>query len=178
MSGIGTDDFKRAMRALPGQVTVISSAQDDSRIAMTATAVTSLSAEPPQILICVHRAARPAAIIREANAFAVNLLHTGQVDVATQCALPGLDPEQRFEKGSWTTSAITAQPLLDGAMVNFDCRLASCNEQGTHFVLVGLIEAVRFAEGNPLLYHDASYRHIGDRLDALHLEWDNTGFGF
>ena len=95
---IGMDDFKRAMRALPAQVAVISSAAGDMRIAMTATAVTSLSAEPPQLLICVHQQARPAAVIREAAAFAVNLITNKQVDIATQCALPGLDPKQRFDK--------------------------------------------------------------------------------
>ena len=178
MPGIGLDDFKRAMRALPAQVAVISAASDEGRIAMTATAVTSLSAEPPQLLVCVHRMARPAAVIRAAGAFAVNLVHAGQVDVATQCALPGLDPERRFDKGDWTRSALTGQPLLEDAMVSFDCHLASQSEQGTHHVFVGRIEAVRFGAGSPLLYHDASYRHIGDRLDALHLDWDSTGLGF
>lgn len=177
-NGIGIDDFKRAMRALPAQVAVISSASPDTRIAMTATAVTSLSAEPPQILVCVHQMARPAGVIREAGGFAVNLISTTQLDVATQCALPGLEPEQRFDKGSWTTSPAVGQPLLDGALVNLECRLVSQAEHGTHYVFVGLIEGARFDTGSPLLYHDASYRRIGERLDALHLEWDNAGLAF
>ena len=148
------------------------------RIAMTATAVTSLSAEPPQLLICVHQQARPAAVIREAAAFAVNLITNKQVDIATQCALPGLDPKQRFDKGAWTASPMLRQPMLDDALINFECRLASAAEHGTHLVFVGLIESVRFSDGRPLLYHDASYREIGDRLDSLHLEWDNTGLAF
>jgi flavin reductase (DIM6/NTAB) family NADH-FMN oxidoreductase RutF len=176
--GIAASDFKAAMRQLPAQVAVISSASADFRIAMTATAVTSLSAEPPQLLICVHHLARPASVIREAGAFAVNLLSTRQVDVATQCALPGLEPEARFAAGQWHRSEALGQPLLEGATVNFDCRLGAEMRRGTHFIFVGLIEGLRFAPGAPLLYHDASYREIGTRLDALHLEWDSAERGF
>ncbi len=175
---IGLDTFRRAMRALPAQVCVIAVQAGETRIAMTATAVTSLSAEPPQLLICVHRAARPAALIREAGAFAVNLLSVAQVDVATQCALPGLAPEARFERGLWRPSPLLGQPLLAGAPVALECRLASAAEHGTHWVFTGLIESTDFAEGQPLVYHDASYREIGARLEALHLEWDNSGLAF
>ncbi|WP_370205270.1 hypothetical protein, partial [Pararhodobacter marinus] len=59
-----------------------------------------------------------------------------------------------------------------------ECRLVAQSEQGTHYVFTGLIEGAFFAEGKPLLYHDASYREIGARLDALHLEWDNQGLAF
>lgn len=178
MPGIGLDDFKQAMRRLPAQVVVISSRSPETRIAMTATAVTSLSAEPPQILACVHQQARPAEVIQNAGAFAINLLASSQVDVATQCAMPSLAPETRFDVGSWRDDTTTGQPVLEGAIVNLGCRLTSVAEHGTHFVFVGLIEAVHFGEGAPLLYHDASYRNLGERLDALHLDWDNAGLGF
>lgn len=178
MTTITVDQFKRAMRALPAQVAVISSQSADLRIAMTATAVTSLSAEPPQILICTHKMARPTAVIREAGAFAVNLLTSAQMNVANQCALPALEPEQRFERGDWTVSETLGQPLLSGASVNLECELTSQAEHGTHYVFVGLIRGARYADGIPLLYHDASYREIGPRLDALHLEWDSAGRGF
>lgn len=171
-------DFKRAMRALPAQVAVIASQAGDVRIAMTATAVTSLSAEPPQLLICVHKSARPAQVIRGAKAFAVNLTSTSQMDVANQCATPALEPEQRFEIGDWTRSAHLGQPMLTGALVGFECRLVSQAEHGTHYVFVGEIKGIQFGDGAPLLYHDASYREIGPRLDALHLEWDSAAQGF
>ncbi|MBL1421414.1 MAG: flavin reductase family protein [Alphaproteobacteria bacterium] len=166
MSGIDTDGFKRAMRALPAQVAVISAQMGDTRIAMTATAVTSLSAEPPQLLICVHKMARSAAVIIEAKAFAVNLVGIAQIDVATQCALPGLEPEARFNCGNWSASEVLGQPFLENALVNFECRLVSQSEHGSHYVFVGLIEGLKFAEGNPLLYHEASYCSIGKLLDA------------
>ena len=179
MTGVPLDEFKRAMRGLPAQVAVVSSKSADVRIAMTATAVTSLSAEPPQLLVCIHQMARAAAVIKDAGAFAVNLLHTGQVDVANQCAMPNLEPENRFDIGSWTLSQNLGQPLLDQAIVNFECSLTAQYKQGTHSIFVGLIEQVRFEMGGrPLLYHDASYREIGELLDALHLEWDNTFLAF
>lgn len=166
MNGIDTDGFKRAMRALPAQVAVISAQVGDNRIAMTATAVTSLSAEPPQLLICVHKMARPAAVIIKAKAFAVNLVNTAQIDIATQCALPGLEPEERFKLGNWHASEVLDQPFLKNALVNFECRLVSQSEHGSHYVFVGLIEGLDFTEGSPLLYHEASYRSIGKQLNA------------
>ncbi|NTF97924.1 flavin reductase family protein [Rhizobium rhizogenes] len=175
---IKLDEFKLAMRALPAQVCIIASRSGDMRIAMTATAVTSLSAEPPQLLICVHHQSRPTAVIREARAFSVNLVPATLVDVATQCALPGLEPEERFRTGRWRTSANLGQPLLDDALVGFECSLASDARHGTHHVLTGLIHQVCFAVGRPLLYHDASYREIGLRLDAIHLGWDTAVQGF
>lgn len=175
---ISIDDFRRAMRALPAQVCIIASRFGDLRIAMTATAVTSLSAEPPQLLICVHHQSRPASVIREAAAFSVNLVPTSLVDAATQCALPRLEPEERFRIGRWSDSGILKQPLLEDALVSFECSLAADSLQGTHHVLTGLIHEVRFAEGRPLLYHDASYREIGARLDSLHLGWDTAVQGF
>jgi len=176
--GIPLDDFKQAMRRLPAQVCVISSSDGTTRIAMTATAVTSLSAEPPQLLICVYRQARACALIRDAGAFCVNILSLSQVDVATQCALPALAPEARFDRGCWTPSDLLAQPMLDGAPVNLACRVASAADHGTHTVFVGHIEQARFGSGAPLLYHDASYREIGARQDALHPEWDSAVRGF
>ncbi|WP_176086144.1 flavin reductase family protein [Martelella sp. HB161492] len=175
---IGIADFKRAMRSLPAQVAIIASRSAGTRIAMTATAVTSLSAEPPQLLVCIHRMARPAAVIEAAGAFSVNLASVGQADVATQCALPGLEPDERFERGCWTASPYLAQPLLEGALVGFECELVSKTEHGTHFVFVGLIRHVRFSDGEPLLYHDGSYREIGRRLDWRDHEWDNIGLAF
>ncbi|EUB98165.1 flavin reductase domain protein FMN-binding protein [Rhizobium sp. CF080] len=175
---IGIDEFRRAMRALPAQVCIIASRSDDLRIAMTATAVTSLSAEPPQLLICVHHQSRTAAVIREARAFSVNLVPASLVDAATQCALVGLEPEERFRVGRWQPSTSLEQPLLEDALVGFECSLTSDARHGTHHVLTGLIHQVRFSEGRPLLYHDASYREIGARLDAIHLGWDTAIQGF
>jgi len=176
--GISTDDFKAAMRRLPAQVCVIAANDGSTRIAMTATAVTSLSAEPPQLLICVYREARACAVIRDAGAFCVNLLSLTQVDVAMQCALPALAPEARFDRGCWTPSDPLDQPMLDGAPANLACRVVSAADHGTHTVFVGQIEQARFGSGTPLLYHDAAYREIGPRHDILHLEWDSAVRGF
>lgn len=176
--GIDLHSFKATMRRLPAQVCVISSQGSEARIAMTATAVTSLSAEPPQLLICVHQQARPAAIIREAGAYCVNILGSRQLEIASQCALPGLSPEERFLYGSWQQSSALQQPMLDGAAANIVCRMVSEALHGTHWIFVGQIEQVRFHDAEPLLYHDASYRHIGQRIDSLHLEWDTAVQGY
>lgn len=166
------------MRKLPAQVCVIAAKSGDTRIAMTATAVTSLCADPPTLLVCLFRTARPTAIVEEAKAFSVNLLPANLVGVANQCALPSLEPEQRFDVGDWSLSPTLGQPVLGGATVSFECEMGSTLEQGTHLIVTGLIRSVAFADSDPLLYHDASYREIGPRVDALHLEWDSAVRGF
>lgn len=176
---IDTATFRAAMRRLPAQVAVISAQAGDLRIAMTATAVTSLSAEPPQLLVCVHHMARPAAVIAAAGAFGVNLLAAGQQDVATQGALPGLEPEERFARGHWQPGPAHAAPLLEGATVALDCRLVESIRSGTHLIFIGLIGAARFAPAaQPLLYHDGRYCELAAQPGVNPLDWETAMRGF
>lgn len=180
--GIDPAAFRAAMRRFPGQVCVLTAANGAERIAMTATAVTSVSAEPPQMLACVHAGNRTAGLITQAGVFGVNLLSRGQSDVASQCALPGLDAAQRFSAGSWRTGPACGVPLLEGATVAFECRLADTLDAGTHRIFVGLIRAVTLHHDEPLLYHDAAYRQLAPQHPSLAAglaaKWDSAIRGF
>ncbi|MFT3752515.1 MAG: flavin reductase family protein [Paludibacter sp.] len=177
-NGIDANTFRAAMRRLPAQVAVITSQHQGVRNALTATALTSVSAEPPQLLVCVHHLARPAQLIRDAGVFGVTLLTQVHKPVAQQCALSKLDAEARFAVGEWFSGSATGVPLLHGASVNFECRLQSAAQHGTHWVFVGLVLSITGSNNAPLLYHDGAYCELGSHSGTFASEWDSARLGF
>src|SRR6266508_5187796 len=94
------ETFKRALRRFPAAVSVITSADQTRRHGMTATAVTSLSMDPPSLVVCVNQSSLLHDIMLLARRFCVNLLRRDQV--ALSAAFSGaLSPEARFGLGEW-----------------------------------------------------------------------------
>lgn len=155
---IDTDIFRTGMRRLAGHVCIIATARSNGeRAGLTATAVSSVSAEPPTLLICVNRQNSSHAVIRETGIFAVNVLALEDQALANRFA-GRIVGEERFAEGVWMTLE-TGAPVLESALVSFDCRIAQAVEVGTHGVLFGAIDAVRVrqADAKPLLYVHGSY---------------------
>ena len=106
---IAIDDFKAGMRQLAASVTVITAAHDGTKDGLTATATCSVSADPPQLLICVNQLASAYGLIRDAGSFGVNILAREQEDIALRFA--GMDDTERgdrFGLGTWTRIATGA----------------------------------------------------------------------
>jgi flavin reductase (NADH)/flavin reductase len=156
---IDIDTFRTGMRRLAGHVCIIATTKSDGeRAGLTATAVSSVSAEPPTLLICVNRRNSSHAAIREAGLFAVNVLALEDQNLANRFASAVVVGEARFDEGLWTTLQ-TGAPVLESALVSFDCRIAQAVEVGTHGVIFGAVEAIRVrqAETKPLLYVHGAY---------------------
>jgi flavin reductase (DIM6/NTAB) family NADH-FMN oxidoreductase RutF len=156
-SGIDVEAFKRGMQALAGHVTVLTARDaDGSPVGITATAVCSLTAEPPSLLASINRSTWLGAVLDRSGSFGVNILSHEQVRVAEVFA--GMDREltgsRKFEAGSWT-DGVNGSPLLDDALAAFDCTLDQLVERSTHLVAFGLISESRVSEGpaDPLIYH-------------------------
>ena len=155
-----TDDlrasFRLAMRRFPAAVTVITSADQTRRHGMTATAVTSLSMDPPSLVVCVNQASLLHDIMLLARRFCVNLLRQDQV--ALSAAFSGaLPPETRFRVGEWAVSA-EGISYLETAQVNIFCRKAAAVPYGTHTIFIGEAERVSVQDPiDPLIYQDATY---------------------
>lgn len=145
--------YRDAMRNHAGAVTIITAGSPGQRTGLTATAVCSLSDDPPSLVICVNRTASAYPIIKAERVFCVNLLAEDQHDIANCFAgRTGLKAESRFDIGQWTALA-TGAPALAEAVANFDCMLVNAHEMKTHAIFVGLVKAVRTKpEANPLLY--------------------------
>jgi flavin reductase (DIM6/NTAB) family NADH-FMN oxidoreductase RutF len=144
------------MRRFPAAVTVITSADQTRRHGMTATAVTSLSMDPPSLVVCVNQSSLLHDIMLLARRFCVNLLRRDQVELSA--AFSGaLPPETRFSLGEWAISP-EGISYLENAQINIFCRKAAAVPYGTHTIFIGEAELVHVRDPiDPLIYQDATY---------------------
>ncbi|MFE4833711.1 flavin reductase family protein [Arthrobacter sp. NPDC056691] len=162
-----TEGFKGAMGLLAGAVTVITTGIGDTRRGLTATAVCSLSVEPPMILVCANRSGEAREMIWKSGFFCVNVLSGDDQDVANGFAgRSGLSGSEKFTVGNWGTIA-TGAPALKSALVSIDCELSEKLETHTHTVFLGQVAGLNFnastEDGSPrvpLVYWDRMYRGI------------------
>lgn len=156
--GVSAEDFVTGMRQLASGVTLVTTVVEGHRAGLTATAVCSVSADPPRLLVCVNSTAAAHALLRDGGVFAVNILSTGQRDLADRFAgRDGIFGEARFERGVWG-QATTGAPVLDGCLAAFDCTVTHTLDVGTHTIFVGAVEAVRLhGAAAPMVYHDGDY---------------------
>lgn len=160
MGDISPDLFRKAMRRLASSVSVITTNSDGELSGMTATAVCSVSAEPPQLLICVNRQARSNSLIAKAGFFCVNILSAGQAETAGRFA--STDPATRFA-GIDVVTLKTGAPALANAVVSFDCSVEQAIESGSHTIYIGRIVSVRISDNNqPLIYSEGRYSTVAD----------------
>lgn len=153
-------EFRQAMRRLASTVCIATTHTLDGPIGMTMTSVTSVSMDPPTLLICVHRSSRLADILRVGSTFCVNLLQSSQHMIAS--AFGGsLSVAERFSVGMWNVEEPLA-PCLEDAQANIFCKVEGCAGAGTHIVVVGHVEEVRlFGDPAPLIYSDGRYAALG-----------------
>ena len=160
---VDRQDFRDAMARLGAAVSVVTTGGPAGRGGFTASAVCSVTDDPPTLLLCMNRGATAAPRLKANGVFCVNTLSAGQAEVsrvfagATKCSM-----EERFHAGTWTELA-TGAPVLEDAMVAFDCRVSEMVEKGTHIVVFAEIEAIRQGsqqEGG-LIYFGRDYYPIG-----------------
>ncbi len=152
------DQFKAAMRKLAAAVTLITVFGPGGRNGLTATAVCSLSAEPPQLLACVNRGASAFATLAATRVFAVNVLRPEQRVLAENFhRLPS--GEARFAEGDWRWSP-QGLPVLADALTWFECRVAEVVPAATHGIVIGQVTACASGPGDHLLYAEGGYHAL------------------
>lgn len=156
---IGETDFKTAMRQVASSVAVITARSGEHVNGLTATAVCSVSASPPVLLVCVNKGASAEAIIAESGSFAVNFLTEEQHRVARLFSTAKLSPQECFAEGNWQAQA-TGAPVLDGALASFDCLVETCVQSGTHNIYLGRVVAVVSLDQEGLIYRDGLFRRL------------------
>lgn len=148
-------DFKLAMRRLAATVTLITTSDAQGRRhGMAATAVNSVTMDPPTLLVCINQSASIHEPLLARHRFCVNVLMDGHDDLVAAFS-GGKTGEDRFAGGSWDTDAATDLPFLDGAQSNLMCEVASVTPVGTHSLVLARVVGVRVADSvAPLLYAD------------------------
>lgn len=139
-------------------VTVASTIVDDQKWGMTANAVTSLSLDPPLVLLAIGRDSQSHTMFQRAGCFALNILADDQEALSNRFASPG---PKEFEDLS-THVAETGAPILSDAIGWVDCKVIDLLPGGDHEIFIGEILAGECRDGAPLLYFSGGYRRIAD----------------
>ena len=154
------EQFRRAMRRVAATVNVISLNVHGRPLGITATAVSSLSMEPPSILACINRAAAVHASMADMANFRVNILHRDQEEIARMFADRNME-DLRFAAG-WELAPDLPPRLID-AQASVLCRRIDHHQFGTHSIFIGVIEDVSVREDvSPLLYWNGRYGGLVD----------------
>jgi len=160
---IGPDDFRRALGHFATGVTVVTTLDEAARPAgLTASAVSSVSLDPPLVLVCVSQNANCYPAFREGGLFAVNILASDQESIARRFASSSLSSAQKFEGVGYHPGAL-GLPILKDALAEFECTIVHAYPGGDHTIFIGQVEAVDTRSDlgrEPLLY----YRGRFDRL--------------
>ncbi|RIV82578.1 flavin reductase [Aurantiacibacter xanthus] len=162
MEALDTDLFRSAMSRLASAVTLITTDGPAGRRGMAATAVTSITDAPPNLLVCVNKSARSNAMIKQNGAFAVNVLSEQQEELLG--AFSGKSETDPFCEPDLWSSLETSAPILSDTLASLDCALDQIINIGTHSLFVGHVVAVRIgAAGRGLVHFDRAFWGVGGR---------------
>lgn len=154
---IPADEFRRVLGHFATGVTVISTTGEDGRpTGLTASAFTSVSLDPPLVLVCVDHESQSYPALLERGRFAVSVLTTAQEDLSRRFATTRLD---KFD-GVPHRSGTLGLPILDGALAHLECVTVATHVEGDHTILVGRVEHARSDSGEPLLYYRGRYGRL------------------
>lgn len=159
---VSGDDHRVGMRNLAAAVTIITARQGDTHLGLTATAVCSVTAEPPRLVVFVNKKVAACEAIMHSGALCVNVLSAEQEHEAKVFAgmVEGVYGEARFAHGQWHDLA-SGVPVLDGALANFDCRVVKVFDESTHHAFLCEVLATRgLKDGEPLLYLNGAFRRL------------------
>lgn len=156
---IEKNDFRKVMSRFAAGVTVVTTrGHDDAPYGLTATAFSSLSLDPPMILVCIGKASVTYPHFRIGGCLAVNFLRHDQEAMSRHFAVSGGD---KFGSVAWTTKQ-TGAPILEDTLGWVDCKILQACEGGDHTIYLGQVEAAEVTENAPLVYYAGRHRVLAD----------------
>ncbi|GAB2937528.1 flavin reductase family protein [Streptomyces heilongjiangensis] len=154
MSAVAPSDFTRAMAQVPSPVTIVTTTDGSGRRwGFTASAFSSLSLDPPLVLVCPAKSAGSHDTFVAAERFMVNILSAEQAGIARHFARSGHD---KFTTGDMVPCELDL-PGLPGATARLACAAHAVLDGGDHSILVGRVEAVYVGDQEPLVYHNRTF---------------------
>ncbi len=167
---VEAQEFKAALGRFPSGVTVVTLNHQGQDHGMTASAFSSLSLDPPLVLVCVKKGNATHGLLEAAGSFGVSFLSQDQVERSNRFA--GFFPKDadKFADLGFVRGEASGAALLDGAMACLDCSLHQVLDGGDHSIFIGQVEGTR-VEGDkdalePLLYFAGAYRAAGEKLPS------------
>jgi flavin reductase (DIM6/NTAB) family NADH-FMN oxidoreductase RutF len=167
---VSSGDFRRAMRQLAGGVSVITVGRGNDITGMTVTSVSSLSIDPPTLLVSINRESSSWPLLRQHGFFGVNILTADQLDIAERfTGKGGLKGADRFTGAQWV-AGVSGVPLLVGALAAVDCEVEDIIERHSHAIVIGrVLELQQSARRAALAYWQGQYVAIDQNEDAVKL---------
>jgi flavin reductase (DIM6/NTAB) family NADH-FMN oxidoreductase RutF len=167
---IAPGDFRDAMRHLAGGVSVITVGRGRDITGMTVTSVSSLSVDPPSLIVSINRASSSWPLLKHHGVFGVNILTADQLEVAERfTGKDGLKGAERFAGAEWITGA-SGVPLLAGALAAIDCEVEDIVERHSHAIVIGRVRDMRLSSRTAALaYWQGQYVAIDQNEDAVRL---------
>jgi flavin reductase (DIM6/NTAB) family NADH-FMN oxidoreductase RutF len=167
---VSAGDFRSAMRHLTGGVSVITVGRGKEITGMTVTSVSSLSVDPPTLIVSINRQSSSWPLLKRHGFFGVNILNADQLDVAERfTGKDGLKGADRFAGAEWVTRA-SGVPLLVGALAAVDCEVEEIVERHSHAIVIGrVLELQLSARTAALAYWKGQYVAIDQNEDAVRL---------
>ena len=161
--GVTQAEFRKALGSFATGVTVITVDYEGEVNGMTANAFTSVSLDPPLVLVCVDHRARTHAHLYARKRFGVNVLAENQQTISEYYACPAQDHRNaEQEAGARFDRTSHGTPVLRGALAYLECRLHTAQDAGDHTIFIAEVEEVVVRDGDPLLYYRTEYRAIED----------------
>ena len=150
------DNFRLAMRRYIYSVSIMSNKDDNGNSnAITVSSVTSISMDPPSLLICINKSSRIHDTLQIGSKFCINLLKKDQEELSNICS-DEVSYEERFNNENWDTKEI---PFLSNAQANIFCEVDKLTSYHTHTIVVGLVENANYTnEISTLTYVDGKYK--------------------
>jgi len=156
---VNDQEFKNALKLWASGVTVVTAKTEKLGLkGMTATSFSSVSMEPPQILVCINKTADTGDAVLEGKTFAVNILKADQQEISNQFA-GGASQEERFANINWREGE-TGSPIIDDALASIECTVVQQVLAGTHWVVIGEVQKAECRSGEPLLYYNSAYSEL------------------
>jgi flavin reductase (DIM6/NTAB) family NADH-FMN oxidoreductase RutF len=153
--------FRLAMRRVASTVAIVTAQRGEERHGTTATSVTSISMQPPSVLVCFNQASRLHDFLHNQDLFCINVLHTANLDIA-KIFSSSATAAQRFGTGDWRADA-EGTPYLADAQANLFCRKEQEISYGSHTIFIGrVLQALTREDISPLLYRDGRYGAAAD----------------
>jgi flavin reductase (DIM6/NTAB) family NADH-FMN oxidoreductase RutF len=167
---VSSGDFRGAMRHLAGGVSVITVGRAKDITGMTVTSVSSLSVDPPTLIVSINRESSSWPLLKRHGFFGVNILTADQIDIAERfTGKDGLKGADRFAGAQWITR-VSGVPLLAGALAAIDCEVEDIVERHSHAIVIGRVLDIQASTRTAALaYWRGQYVAIDQNEDAIKL---------
>ncbi|MGH9089593.1 MAG: flavin reductase family protein [Acidimicrobiales bacterium] len=152
-----TARFRDVLGHFASGVTVVTAMEDGRPVGFTCQSFTSLSLDPPMVVLAPSKSSTSWPRIARAGAFCVNVLGEGQVDVGRAFAVSGGD---KFAGVAWRPGTI-GTPVLDGCLAWVECDLDAIHDAGDHELVTGTVRDLGVGSGGPLIFYRGRYGRMG-----------------